>query len=91
MITVVLIMCAGMLLGYIIRHKTRLIPWVGRFTSWSIYILLFLLGVAIGVNQIIVNNLPVLGLKALIITLGGVSGSLFMAWILHKLVSKSSE
>jgi hypothetical protein len=47
--------------------------------------LLFLLGVAIGANEVIVKNLPVLGLKALLITLGGIIGSVMLSWIAYHL------
>jgi uncharacterized membrane protein YbjE (DUF340 family) len=81
MLTVVLIMSAGILVGYFIRSSKSTLAVSERLIMWAIYLLLFLLGVAIGVNEIIINNLPLLGLKALIITAGGISGSVLLAWI----------
>jgi uncharacterized membrane protein YbjE (DUF340 family) len=52
---------------------------------WAIYLLLFLLGVAIGTNEVIVKNLPALGFKALLISLGGVLGSVLVAWLAYRL------
>jgi uncharacterized membrane protein YbjE (DUF340 family) len=54
-------------------------------TMWAIYLLLFLLGIAIGTNEIIVRNLPTLGLKALLISIGGVVGSVLFASIAYHL------
>jgi uncharacterized membrane protein YbjE (DUF340 family) len=68
-------MCAGIALGYLIRNRKR----------WAIYLLLFLLGIAIGTNEVIVKNLPTLGLKALLISMGGVLGSVLLAWLAYRL------
>lgn len=80
MLTVVVIMVMGIVLGYLIRNKSRAIALNGKFTMWAIYLLLFLLGVAIGTNEVIVKNLPTLGLQALLISISCILGSVLVAW-----------
>ena len=56
-------------------------PIVVRFPiTFLIWVLLFLLGIDVGGNDIIVKGLHTLGLEALIITLAAVIGSTLFAW-----------
>lgn len=84
MITVILIMTAGIVLGYLIRNKTMLIKINDKLVMGAIYLLLFVLGISIGINQTIMKSLPNLGLKALALTIGGVLGSIILAWFTYK-------
>ena len=91
MITVVLVMTAGIVLGYFIRHKAVLIKINDKLIMWAIYLLLFVLGVSIGTNDTIMKGLPALGLKALAITIGGVIGSVLLAWVTYIKFFKNKE
>jgi uncharacterized membrane protein YbjE (DUF340 family) len=91
MLTVVLIMTAGIALGYFIRNRKHIVRISDSLTMWAIYLLLFLLGVAIGTNKTIVKNLPVLGLKALLISIGGIVGSVLLALIVYHLLIKPKQ
>lgn len=91
MITVVAIMTAGIVLGYFLRNRTKLIKINDKLVTWAIYLLLFILGVGIGSNEIIMKSLPTLGLKALAITVGGVIGSIFLAWFTYIKFFKRKE
>jgi len=84
MLTVVLIMTAGMLLGYILRNRTGLFKRIERWVSLTIYLLLFLLGVTVGKNDVIVKNIHLIGIKALIITLAAVGGSVVLSWLVYR-------
>jgi uncharacterized membrane protein YbjE (DUF340 family) len=81
MFTVVLIMAAGMLAGYILRKRKKLISVSEKLVMWAIYLLLFLLGVAIGVNNHILERFAEMGWLAFTITLGGIAGSILMGWL----------
>ncbi len=85
MITVLLIMTAGIILGYFIHNKTALIKISDKLTSWSIYLLLFLLGIQVGLNDKIINNIHTIGIQATVITIGSLLGSLIFAYITYKL------
>jgi uncharacterized membrane protein YbjE (DUF340 family) len=78
-------MVAGILLGFLLRNKSAYIKIADKATMWAIFLLLFMLGVAIGANQVIIKNLHLLGFKALAIALGGVTGSVVVAWIGYKI------
>jgi uncharacterized membrane protein YbjE (DUF340 family) len=91
MISVILVMAAGILFGYFVRHKTLLIKINDKLIMWAIYLLLFVLGNSIGTNDTIMRSLPTLGLKALAITTGGVLGSVLLAWVTYIKFFKNKE
>ena len=42
--------------------------WQGRIVTWLIWLLLFLLGIEVGSNEMIVRSLPTLGVEALLLS-----------------------
>lgn len=84
MIEILLLIFGGMTLGYLVRHKKQVIRITERLTIWSIFLLLFLMGLSIGRDPVIVGSLPSLGFNALLISLAGVAGSLMLALMLWK-------
>lgn len=80
MFTVLIVMVVGVGVGYFLRNRKRIVRFADKFTMWAIYLLLFLLGIAVGANDIIMKNLPKLGFKALVVSLGGIGGSVLIAW-----------
>ena len=91
MITVVAIMAIGILVGYLLRQKRKLIGFLERLTTWAIYLLLFLLGIAIGTNEEIIRYLLTLGGRAFIISVAGVLGSILLSWATYRLFFKKDE
>lgn len=82
MITVILIMVAGIALGYLLRNRKMI--FIGRFISVAIFLLLFLLGSEVGANDAIMSNLETIGFQALVITLGALIGSVLLAWVVYR-------
>lgn len=78
MFIIIGIMLTGMLFGYLLRSKR--LTWIHKIITFLIWVLLFLLGIDVGGNDIIVKGLHTLGLEALIITLAAVIGSTLVAW-----------
>ncbi len=85
MFTVLTIMSAGVVLGYVIRHKTRFIKYIDLSINIAIYLLLFLLGISVGANKIILDNLGTLGFNALLLAAGAVAGSVGLSYLTYKL------
>jgi len=85
MFTVLTIMSAGIILGYLVRNKIRLIKYFDHSINIAIYLLLFLLGISVGANKTIMNNLGSLGLKALLLALGAVAGSVGLSYLTYKM------
>ena len=85
MIPVLLFMTIGFILGYVLRNKSKFILFSNKATTLIIYLLLFLLGIGVGLNKTIVSNMAKIGLQAILITFGAVLGSLILAYITYTL------
>ncbi len=84
-------MTLGIFIGFLISNRPKIIRAADKLTSWSIYLLLFLLGIGVGLNDKIINNIHTIGLQALILTIGAVLGSLILAFITYRLFFKSNK
>lgn len=63
--------------------------WQGRIVTWLIWLLLFLLGIEVGSNEMIVRSLPTLGVEALLLSSAATLGCCILAWTLWR-VSKNN-
>lgn len=63
--------------------------WQGRIVTWLIWLLLFLLGIEVGSNEMIVRSLPTLGVEALLLSSAATLGCCVCAWMLWR-VSKNN-
>ncbi len=91
MVTVIIIMIAGMLLGYFIQKQNRLIKPVDYIISWLIYLLLFALGISVGNNEVILNNINSILLKVILLTVGAIAGSVIVSYFTYNLFFKKYE
>lgn len=55
--------------------------WQGRIVTWLIWLLLFLLGIEVGSNEMIVRSLPTLGIEALLLSSAATLGCCVLAWM----------
>ena len=91
MLTVITIMTSGILVGYLFRNQKWISKPIGIIINWSIYLLLLLLGITVGTDEIIMNNLEKIGLDALLLTIGAVSGSVLVSWGTYILFFRKNE
>lgn len=91
MLTVVIIMTIGIAAGYGVKKFLPVVKVNDKLTTWAIYLLLFLMGIGIGANKTIMSSLHNLGLNALIISIGGVLGSISLGWVTYRLFFKNSQ
>lgn len=85
MTKILIIMSFGILTGFLLRHRQKLIFIVEKTTGFSIYILLFLLGISVGSNNTVVSNFEKIGFNAIIISLSSTTGSILLASLLYRL------
>ena len=71
-------MFLGIGIGYALRNWS-ILQKTEKTISLTIFLLLFILGVSIGSNSLIVNNLGKFGWQAIILSTSGVLGSLIAA------------
>lgn len=88
---IIIIIITGILSGFLLRNRKKIIQPVDSLINYLIYLLLFSLGISVGSNDKILNNLDIIGLKALILTTGAVMGSVLMAWFIFNIFFRENE
>lgn len=90
MFIVLAIVILGVIIGMQIRSP-KAPALFSKMLNIIIYVLLLVMGVAVGGNERIVNNLSTIGLQSFVITLGAVFGSIIFAAIIYRSFFKSKE
>jgi uncharacterized transporter YbjL len=80
MLEILFVMAAGFVAGLLLRKKRQAVLLADKLMFLSICLLLFVLGITIGGDPVILANFPEFGLNAILITIGGVLGSILAAW-----------
>lgn len=83
MFFVFLFFVSGIVLGVLLRRFEN-ITFLGKLITGVILVLLFLLGKSVGKNEVIMNNLATIGLKAFIIASAAIAGSVLMSMFVYK-------
>ena len=83
------ILCRKLSTGARISLTDVAARWQGRIVTWLIWLLLFLLGIEVGSNEMIVRSLPTLGVEALLLSSAASLGCCVLAWMLWR-VSKNN-
>ena len=86
--TYLALVAAGAFLGSRPVLRSRTLPWLGRFQTAALLLLIFTLGAELGANEEIVASLGVIGLNAFLITAAAMAGSLLAVHILRKYILK---
>lgn len=83
-------MLAGVLIGHFLRNGKR-VEKIEKSTSITIFVLLFVLGLSVGSNNVIIGNLGRFGWQAAVIAMLGMGGSIIAARIVFQLFFKKGE
>lgn len=82
MLIVIGLMVVGIVLGYLLRNRE--LKFVSPLITVAIWALLFLLGLSVGGDPKIMDNLATIGTDALVLTFGAVLGSVVFAWFVYR-------
>ncbi|MCD7936164.1 MAG: LysO family transporter [Tannerellaceae bacterium] len=88
MFTVIASMFIGVLTGYLFRN-VEFLQRISASISWTIFLLLFLLGISVGSNRMIIQNLSSLGQEAFLLAFAGTLGSILAAWFVYRIFFKA--
>lgn len=84
MFTIISIMFVGIGIGYVLRHL-QFLQKIEKSTSLTIFLLLFVLGISIGSNSLIINNLGRFGWQAAILATLSILGSMLASFLVFHL------
>lgn len=90
MFSIVMTMLAGVLIGHFLRNGKR-VEKIEKSTSITIFVLLFVLGLSVGSNNVIIDNLGRFGWQAAVIAILGMGGSIIAARIVFQLFFNKGE
>ena len=85
MVIVIALLVAGIFTGYLLRNRKQFIKLSSRLTDAAIFLLLFFLGVSVGMNEQVVSNFRNIGLQAFLLTLLATFFSVMVTWLFHRL------
>ncbi|MDR3045896.1 MAG: LysO family transporter [Desulfovibrio sp.] len=80
----------GVPAGYLLRTRPAVVGAVDRLTTWSIYALLFLLGLALGSDDALVAKAGDIGLRAVVISMASLAGSVAAGWLLQHVLLRGA-
>ena len=87
MFSIIGFMLTGIAVGYLFRNIAFL-QKTEKIISLTIFLLLFLLGISVGSNELIINNLATFGWQAAILAVSATCGSILASWMVLKLFFK---
>ncbi|MBS3778774.1 MAG: LysO family transporter [Desulfovermiculus sp.] len=87
MVWIVFFFLAGIGLGTILGSRKGLMRRMSQFSEVLVFVLLFVLGAAIGSNAQIMSNIWSLGWEGLLLALGAIAGSLIGAKPVERFIS----
>lgn len=85
MIEIVLLIVAGGALGYALRRRHWL-RRIERSISWTVYVMLFVLGLTVGANPLLLRQWAGIGGQALLLSVAGVAGTLATVCLLGRFI-----
>ena len=88
MLTEMSFLILGVPVGYALRKHPLVIKMTDHVLTWSVRILLFLLGLALGSDADLMRRMDSLGAQGTIIGLCGIAGSLLGARLLGPLLER---
>ncbi len=90
MFIIIGIMFLGVCLGVLLR-RVKFLRHIDKSVSFTILVLLFLIGSEVGGNEAITSNLGQLGFQAAVLAFLGVFGSVLAAWLVRRLFFKEEN
>lgn len=84
MLIVLVFLFAGIGAGYLARNKKVIIILSEKLLGWTIYLLLFFLGLSTAMSEKVRSNIGNLGVQVFIITAAAIGGSIIAGIYIYK-------
>jgi uncharacterized membrane protein YbjE (DUF340 family) len=91
MLTILSFLILGIGIGFIGRRWAAVLALADKVTNGAVYLLLFLLGVSVGLNKTVMSGLVNLGLQALLLSSGAVLGSVLASMLVYNYFFRPAE
>ena len=87
MLSIICVMFAGMGIGFLFR-KIEWFQKTEKTISYTLFAMLFILGISVGSNPLIIQNIGQFGWQAAILAVSSLFGSILAAWAVYNLFFK---
>lgn len=87
MLLILLLLVVSICVGSLLR-KCRVLRHLGHTATWTVWLLIFVFGINLGSNDVIVNDFARFGLMAMILSLAGIVGSVSAAWGIGRYIDR---
>lgn len=84
-LSILALLAAGIPVGFVLRRHKSVLKGADRIVSFSVYVLLFLLGAALGSNKSLMAQFSEMSYAAIVITSGAFIGSALASVVVFKL------
>lgn len=84
---ILLILAISVVAGRLLRRFDCIRVFSGA-TGWTVFALLFVFGITIGMDRNLVSHFVSLGMQALLVAVAGVVGSVLCAMLFSKLIKR---
>lgn len=78
----------GGIIGFVFRYHASFLEFASKASNITIFIMIFLMGLSIGLNKNIVLSLSSLGWQALVLSIGSILGSILLSSLVYIFVFK---
>lgn len=72
-------------------RKYRIVRYLGKTATLTVWLLIFVFGISLGSNKEIVGDFGRMGITAVVVALMGVAGSVIAAWLLKSVIDKNGK
>ncbi|MBN1151543.1 LysO family transporter [candidate division WOR-3 bacterium] len=86
-----ILLTSGIGFGFLLRNKEKTMKLINHASEATVYALLFFLGISVSQNKALVEKFFSLGLKAVILSFAGISGSVLISYIFFKIFFRENE
>jgi uncharacterized membrane protein YbjE (DUF340 family) len=91
MIYIVLSLVVGFFVGYKSNINEKMVKMNSRIQTLCLVLLIFVMGMGIGMNKEVLNNLSTLGLKAILFAVITSAGSVFVVYLFSFILEKKED
>lgn len=83
MLGILMVMSAGMVFGFLFRKQQGFFKYIDKIVMVTIFLLLFFLGISVGLNEKVVNSFHLIGFQAFLLTSGALAGSILLSYAVY--------
>lgn len=91
MAMILIFLLAGFGAGFLLRNRPRIIRAGETLAAYSVYAMLLILGISLGIRTEALSQIPRTGLIALVLSLASAAGSVLMVFAVYRFLIRRKK